>query len=208
MISFPPIEVHLPLLDELWELEPELRNQFPDVSWGRLQGLGFCFAERHELNQFDIDRHYDSTPVNSVAIAWTGMDGDSFSFVVREGCIDGNSPVVFNAPFNFGIENCIVAKDFRSFLQLGLLRGFADLTEFGWWPEGACEAYGSLDWVRPDDGNERWDRYLIENEQRRILDFVGESLKLVPTTLNAQEFQFLQDQFMPQIEYSDDYEIE
>jgi hypothetical protein len=84
---------------------------------------------------------YRTTPANTLAFAWTGGDGIHFNFVLRDGAIQHDSPVVMAVPMSFKRPNVIVGRDLRDFLALGTGRGFFVLEQLAYQPEAFLGAY-------------------------------------------------------------------
>jgi hypothetical protein len=67
---------------------------------------------------------YASTPANTLAFAATGGDGVHFNFVLRQGEVHADSPIVMTVPMNFDRPLAIVGRDLRDFLSFGVGCGF------------------------------------------------------------------------------------
>jgi len=181
----PPIQVDLPLLDALWELDPVIRERFPGEFREGIATVGVFFARTTELKRGDSH----CTPRNSVAFAWSGGDGEHYSLIVREGRVNADSPVILTAPANSGDENHLLAESFQNFLRLGIRRGFFGLSQFAYNPKAALAVYGN-----PEEhpaGN-ALPASADEDRQRQVLAFIAESLKLEPLTYTPEEYRALQ----------------
>lgn len=188
------ILVDVPLFDALWKLDPQIEE------FG-IAGLGIMFAKPDELE----NGSYWCTPTNSLAFAWTGGDGVHFSFIVRNSRVDSNSPILLTAPANGGNANLILAPDFRTFLRLGLRRGYFALEQLTYNPTEALQVYGSPDW-EPSEQLHYDVGYVPDAQQKKVIAFVAESLKLEPFSFAPEEFAALQDRFMPLLELPEGYE--
>jgi len=199
MANAPKIDVKLPLLDALWELDPIIRERFPGEFYNGIEVLGIRFSPSNQLVYGD----YFCTPKNSVAFAWSGGDGEHYSFVVRDNLVDESSPVILTAPANSLDENHLLAENFRDFLCLGLRRGFFGLGQFAYAPEEALAAYGNPDW-KPTKKYHHDVGFVPDERQLEVLSFVAKSLELEPLSYTPEEYAKLQERLEDLIEV--DYE--
>jgi hypothetical protein len=137
------VKIDLLLFDALLALEPEISKLFPRENFNWLDVLGIRLEELNSL----ANGGYYCTPTNTLKFASTGMDGEHFSFLVRDDAIDSESPIILTMPCNDGNRNVVIAKDFRTFLCLGLCHGFFALGEFAYHPEEAIHVYTSTHWT-------------------------------------------------------------
>lgn len=71
---------------------------------------------------------YPRTPTNALTFGATGVDGEHFSFLSRDGQIIKLSPVIMTVPMaSKGNCNLIVGKDLFDFLSLGYQVHFASI---------------------------------------------------------------------------------
>jgi hypothetical protein len=186
------ITVNVPLFDELWELDGEIRKRFPDKRYHGLDALGVMFSKPDQLKR----EGYYRTPTNTVAFCNTGGDGTHFSFLVRDARVDADSPIVLTAPANSLNENHILADNFRTFLCMGLRRGYFAMQQFAFDPKEALRVYGTPDW-HPTEKQHISVGYMPGERQQKVIAFVAEQLKLEPFAYTEPEFQVLQDRFKP-----------
>lgn len=191
----PKIDVNLPLIDALWELDPIIRERFPEEFDDGIAALGITFLKPKHF----VNGDYSCTPKNSAAFAWSGGDGEHYSFIVRDYRVDETSPVILTAPSNSNDENHLLAENFRDFLRLGLRRGFFGLGQFAYAPEVALAAYGDPDW-KPTNRDHYSVGFVPDERQRKILAFVAESLELEPLSYTAEEYDKLQERLEDLIE--------
>jgi hypothetical protein len=187
MPKAPKIVVNLPLLDALWELDPIIRERFPGDYRDGIAAVGIGFAKSNEFKHGD----YYCTPKNSVAFAWSGGDGEHYSFIVRNNKVDADSPVILTAPANSGDENHLIADNFQNFLRLGLRRGFFGIGQFAYDPDEALAAYGNPDWV-PTKKSHYSVGFVPDDRQLQVLSFVAEALGLQPLSYTSEEYAKLQ----------------
>jgi hypothetical protein len=81
------------------------------------------------------------TPANTLAFARTGGDGVHFNFVLRDGRVREDSPILMAVPMNVDRPHVIVGRDLRDFLALGVGRGFFLLDGLVYDPESFLGAY-------------------------------------------------------------------
>lgn len=194
------MKIDLPFFDALLALEPEIGQLLTGENFNWLYALGIRFEKLNSL----ANGGYYCTPTNTRMFASTGMDGEHFSFLVRDNAIDSESPVVLTTPCKYdGNTNAIVAKDFRTFLCLGLRHGFFALGEFAYHPEEAIYVYTKVDWTPTEEHH--CSLYVPNEQQRTVLTFIAKSLNLQPYTYTMDEFAGLQNRFMPLLRMSDEY---
>jgi hypothetical protein len=195
------VKIDLLLFDALLALEPEISKLFPGEDFNWLDALGIRLKKLDSL----ANGGYYCTPTNTLKFASTGMDGEHFSFLVRDNAIDSESPIILTIPCNDdGDKNVVVAKDFRTFLCLGLRYGYFALGEFAYHPEEAIHFYTNAHW-KPTE--EYHSSIYVPNEQQQIvLTFIAKSLDLQPYTYTVDEFTSLQNRFMPLLNMSAEYD--
>ncbi|WP_254513197.1 hypothetical protein [Anatilimnocola floriformis] len=185
------VTVDLPLFDELWKLDGEIKQQFASKRNNGIEALGVTFRNPDQLTHGG----YSCTPTNTVAFASTGGDGVHFSFLVRDDRVGVNSPVVLTAPSNFGNENCILAENFRTFLRMGLRRGYFAMEQLSYSPTEALHVYGTPDW-KPSSKSDHSKGYVLDDREVRVLQFVAKRLQLEPFSCTPEDFQAMQDRYM------------
>lgn len=69
---------------------------------------------------------YSETPTNAMTFAFTGVDGDHFSFLCHDGQLTSPCPIVMTVPMASKENwNLIVGEDLLDFLRLGYQAHFA-----------------------------------------------------------------------------------
>ena len=175
----PKITVNLPLYDALWKLHPRIKRRFPG-EWPSQEGvnaLGVMFGRPSGLRT-GYTGGYWNTPTNTATFASTGSDGNHFGFLVLNSRIDADSPIVLTAPCSGG-ANRILARNFQTFLRMGLRRGFFAMEQFAYDPKPALHVYGTPDW----EPTEKWHcsvGFVPEERQKGVLAFVARELNLKP----------------------------
>jgi hypothetical protein len=129
---------HHPDLERLWELADTAPRPEGTSRDGTFEPIGLILSRPLER------AGYDSTPANTLAFARTGGDGVHFNFVLRDGHLDSDSPVLLSAPMNFDRPHAIVGRDLRDFLALGAGCGFFVLERLVHDPDWFLRAYASL----------------------------------------------------------------
>ncbi|MEO1636490.1 MAG: hypothetical protein AAFS04_15570, partial [Cyanobacteria bacterium J06631_9] len=186
------IKIDLPLLKALTQTKRKIHRYFSgeQANWLRAVNLAeFCLP-----SQFRNGGYY-CTPLNSLAFAYTGIEGQHFSFFVSDNAITVDSPIILSAPDNYGAEpNIIVAKNFRIFMRLVLMYGSFALTELIYEPTIALQAFTEFYQVKSPVSHE--DIQL----SRSVRNFIARDLNLAPYYYQADEFMALQQQFMSLLE--------
>ncbi|MFN0019091.1 MAG: hypothetical protein ACKVP0_12580 [Pirellulaceae bacterium] len=186
--------------DELLALEEEILTKFPCrgdewVTGLNILGSSFIGMENSGPGSYIID------PINCAVLSDTGVDGFHFVILVRDGRIDETCPVYAVAPACSGELPMVVGDSFRSFLRFGLCRGFFGLSYLYFDLELTLLAYSSQHWhstVERHDSNG-----LVPSEREwSVLRFVREKLRLEPLSYTRQEFEELQNKYMPLLAYS------
>jgi hypothetical protein len=193
-------KIQLPLYEELWRLDEAIRQRFPAEN-GRLSGvnsLGIQFSPMTLL----ANGEYWCTPLNTLAFAYTGGDGEHYSFLVRKRCVDSTSPIVLTAPSSDN-HNLIVAPDFETFLRAGLSRSFFGLSQFAYARERTLEAFGSSRWTASTEFDERVG-YVPDAFEVDVMQFVATSLNLQPFWYSPEKYTEYQAS-LSLLEMSEDY---
>lgn len=136
------IEVNHPLLDELREVAAEAKERF-NSPWGdgNLIDLGLGVSDALSYSCYDW-----CSPINCATFASTGIDGTHFSFLIVDGGLGADSPVIMTTPANMG-KSVVVGENLFDFLCLGSRRGYIldrlagshhrgleDLIDANWYP--------------------------------------------------------------------------
>ncbi len=191
------MKISLPLLDSLVQIEEKVRKQFPEK--------GSCWPEAIDLSYLhksaDLKNGgYYCTPINSLAFAWPGVDGEHFSFLIQNGQSNEEFPVIFTAPCHYdGDVNVIVAKNLRTFSRLALQHGCFNLSEL---------AYDNAKAVRLLISNQNCTEQDPDREHQatyqKIRSFVAKDLDLPSYSFEKKEFTALQQQYIPLLQISED----
>jgi hypothetical protein len=191
------IEVDLPLLHRIHELEAELsRNQRHRYDYG------FFFLGLQLKSKLKTETSW-CTPRNTIAFGENGGDGFHFSFLVTDNRIDANSPVVGSAPdfsADLPLANVILATNFENFLRLGLTRGYFGMYLFVHDPATAVAAYGSPDW-QPSNSSHLAAGLDVDDRKKEITRQIMTRLNMTPLTYSDSEFQAIQDEFKPLLKF-------
>lgn len=184
---------HLPLFDELRQVDSELRERFatPDKQLS-LMDVGLIFSP-----ELDEGRYAYCTPLNCRVFAHNGGGGTHFSFLLQDNRIDDRSPIVMTLP-SFNGESFVVGENLFDFLRLGVWTGWFVLQQL---PSNLDEC------VQPKcpeiiDEPGTWEREW-EEDKRRVLDYVIERLGLKPWT-NAVHFKELQYKYAHLLQFPPD----
>lgn len=134
------VEFAVPLYVALWSLESQIYELKPGPWNSHLSTLGLMFRRPNEFEHGG----YVCTPINSLSFGYTGGDGEHFSFLVQDGRIDSQSPIVLTTPCGDPPLNWIVGRNFHQFMQFGLARGFQALAKVG--PDSIRSVFNNPDW--------------------------------------------------------------
>jgi len=172
-------------------LDKEAARRFPaDFDQG-LGSLGLILHHRPQRYGYWCD------PNNGLAFATTGGDGVHFSFIVQDGKVRENSPIVITIPGAFDHPNFIGGESLFDFLCLGYHHGYFALETVS--SEKFFKAYASTEWQPTED----WDYavgYGVNEHQRKLLDFLTAELGLSPWKDLKRKFQRLQKLYFPLLE--------
>ncbi len=195
------MKTNFPLFEPVRSLDVAIKERFPPEFGGGLEALGTMFTSLDRLE----NGGYHSTPVNTLSFAWTGTDGEHFSFLVLNNGVDSESPVIFTTPVNYdGIENVVIAKNFNTFVRLWLRYGGYALGEFAYNIDQAIKVYTTAERQQKAKLPTAFD-YAPDEQTQAILDFVSTALDLQPYVYTAAEFLALQRRYMPQLQMPDGY---
>ncbi len=189
------------LFESVLGLDKAISAAFSQQTGG---GLDLTFIRLEDLK----NGGYYCTPINSLAFAWTGGDGEHFSFLVDDKGVSAQSPVIFTAPTNYGDKitdtNVVVAENFLKFVRLWLRFGSGALGSMVWNRERALEVYTSAE--NPLCSTDpRLSSYAPDDQRQEILNFALNALGLQPYIYTAAEFSALQARYMPELQLSDEY---
>ncbi len=195
------VAVDHPLWETLLALDKVAAKRFPSKFDPGFGSLGLILHARLKRYEYWCD------PVNCLTFATTGGEGVHFSFVVQDGKVTENSPVVITIPGTFEHPNFIGGESLFDFLCLGFHRGYFAMETLA--SERFFEAYASGKWPLSEvkDRHPDWDRsegYWVDERKRKLLDFLIDELGLTPWKDLKTKFQRLQNRYMPLLEISDD----
>jgi hypothetical protein len=122
-------------LQRLWRLADETPRAKGTPRDGVFEPIGLILSRPLQRAT------YRSTPANTLAFAWTGGDGVHFNFVLRDGRVAEDSPILMSVPASFDAPNVIVGRDLRDFLALGVGRGFFSLERLVYDPKSFLDDY-------------------------------------------------------------------
>jgi hypothetical protein len=194
------VQIDLLLFDTLLRLEQEIKNLLPSQDFNWLDAIGLRLKKLAELE----NGGYYCTPTNTFKFASTGTDGEHFSFLLCNDAITSESPVILTAPCNYdGNLNVVIAKDFRTFLCLGLRYGYFALGEFAYNLNEAIQIYANVSW-QPIEVH-HCSIYRPDQQQQKILNFIAHALGLQSYIYNVDEFTALQSSYMPLLIMSSKY---
>ncbi len=140
---------------------------------------------------------YWCDPTNCLTFASTGGDGVHFSFVVRDGKVTEKSPVVITVPVGFDHPNLIGGESLFDFLCLGYHRGYFALETAS--ADAFFQAYASSEW-QPTENWHYAVGYGVDEQQRRLLNFLIAKLGLRPWKDLKRKFERLQKLYIPLLE--------
>jgi hypothetical protein len=127
-----------PDLEMLWQLADTAPRPKGTPRDGAFEPIGLILSRPPRRTE------YGSTPANTLAFAGSGGDGVHFNFVLRDGRLEKDSPILLSAPMNFDRPHAIVGRDLRDFLALGVGCGFFVLERLVYDPESFLQSYPSL----------------------------------------------------------------
>lgn len=196
------VTVDLPLYEAFLQLEEEVRKQFLDQEFSEYNPP---FGIRFDQPKNFRNGGYYCTPTNTVRFASTGQDGEHFSFLVLNNVVHSNSPILLTSPCNYDGEfNVVIAKNFYTFLCLGIRYGFFALGGFTYDPEEAMQVYTTVNW-EPKEEHHYTNYIFQEDPQAVILNFIADAFELQPYIYTIDEFITLQEHYMPLLQMSDEY---
>ena len=85
----------------------------------------------------------------------------------------------------------MIAPDFKTFLRAGLSRAFFGLAEFAYNKEKALLVYGSDKWL-PTTPSDYSKGFVPEADEKKVMEFVAQELKLEPYFYSEAEFDKMQ----------------
>jgi hypothetical protein len=183
------VDVDHPLLACLREIDEEMVRRFgraPGNFRGGLEELGLILDQ-----ELDASRYSWCTPNNCRTFAHTGGEGTHFSFLVQQGRIDENSPVVLTT--SSPGQSRIVGENLHDFLCFGARRGYFALEQLTIALAATLNAYIDDSW-QPQDPGDYHVGLGISERKRQLLDSLIERLELRPWT-DPQKYYRLQERY-------------
>jgi hypothetical protein len=187
------VRVDHPLLEHLRRLDKEADRRFPGGCFAGFGNLGLILDRRLEQSR------YSCTPINVRTFANTGGEGVHFSFIVRDGLVRENSPVVVTIP-TLGV-NFIVGETLFDFLCLGVHRGFFALEQLAYKEQLTLEVFMNPDW-QPTESWHASVGFVPDDEDKSRLAFLVSELGLRPWP-SPERFAVLQCQHGRSLELPD-----
>lgn len=187
-----------PLLAKLVKLRAEIDQVFqPEFDSGFNQ-LGLILSENLR------NGGYWCTPENSVSFGGTGGDGVHFSLLLIDGQVSDLCPVIMTVPaLSRDIQNLCIGENLSDFIRFGLNQGFFRMEELSYLGESALDSFSfsGLSSQKRDGFDELSEDAL----NRKMLDYIGNTLDLLPLSYSLQRFRDLQEKYLSMIRYPDDY---
>jgi hypothetical protein len=182
------VRIDHPLYLRLREIDKDIRQRlvllcYADRGTGSLGLILLKSLER---------RYYGCSPLNCRAFATTGGNGVHFSFLVQEGWIRENSPVVVTIP-DMGGVHYFVGEDLLDFLCLGAHRGYFALEQLAYELKATVEAHTNTAW-QPTERRHAAVGFAVDDNKKQLLEFMSTELGLRPWS-DAQHFWDLQQRF-------------
>ena len=141
--------------------------------------------------KLDASRYAQATPANCRTFASTGGEGVHFSFLLQDGMVRENSPVIVTIPAM--PPSYVVGENLFDFLCLGSLRGFFALEELAYNQELTLKAFTEPEWTSTDSRCKAMG-FFLDGEAKLLLRFLTDELALRPWK-NAARFAQLQEQY-------------
>ncbi|MCY2965948.1 MAG: hypothetical protein NT069_20345 [Planctomycetota bacterium] len=192
-----PIDLPIALLRRLHEIGDLIESKFPAEYERGMGQLGLLLSSKRR------NGGYWCSPENSLSFGGTGGDGVHFSLVQVNGAVTEESPVVMTVPANFGEPrdaNAIVGSSLISFLRFGLLRGYFAMAQLVYQRDLTLKAYSSAEW-QPTEQAHYSVGFGVDESKKRVMQLVAEELKVTPLSYTSQEFEALQQQYIPSLKF-------
>jgi hypothetical protein len=191
-----PIRINLPLLEELRQVHREAVSLLPRLFDPGLAAVGLIGLDEDPLH--DDWRDPSVTPLNCLVFAATGGNGVHFSLMVRDGMVDGLSPVVVTIPSMVG-ASFVVGENLSDFLCLGKDRGYFALEQLSYDLELTLEVYTNHAW-QPSDPHHEWVGYTTDDYKAHVLSILKSRLGLSDWG-QPEKFHRLQSGYQPLLQY-------
>jgi hypothetical protein len=187
-----PVELDLPLIQKIYDLNADITLRFlKQKGDAGIGNMGLLLYDEWE------PQGYWCTPANSLAFGHTGGDGAHFSFLLTSNRIDSSTPVIISVPDAYGEPadaNFVMGRGFEDFLRFGLQCGFFSMANFAFDLDETLQHYSRTDWRLPED-------WFPSPQHRVVAEYVAEKLRLTPLTYTKDEFERLQSEFRPLMQF-------
>lgn len=180
-------------LKQLWELAASLSSKYPG------SGPESTFDPVGLILELPLKNGgYWCTPINSLAFAWTGGDGEHYSLITTNNVISEDSPVVMTVPMNDQEKtNIIVGENLVEFLALGCRSSYVVLPQFSY------DFESTLNEFKPDQYDDEMTKDEIE-----LLKAISDTFHLVPWYDFRTRLQELRSKYYHLLELPSEPEIQ
>jgi hypothetical protein len=188
-----PIDLSIALLRRLHEIGDLIEAKFP-ADFDRGMGQLGLLLSRQLGNS-----GYWCTPINSLEFGGTGGDGVHFSLIPIDGAVTEESPVVMTVPQKFGEPedaNAIVGSSLINFVRFGLIRGYFAMEQLVYQRDLTLKVYSSPEWEPTEEAHYSVG-FGVDESRKQIMQLVAKELNVIPLSYTIQEFEKLQEQYMP-----------
>jgi hypothetical protein len=158
------------------------RRQSPSV----VTGVGFLLYRPPLLNL-----PISATPTNSRAFASAGLDGSHFNFLLLDGEVREDAPVVMTCPRG-APDNVVVGEDLLDFLCLGVGTGYAAVQELCDEPKRFTKRYPPPGQFAP------W----VKAKERRLLRRLAQHFGLTAWTGVKDKLERLAETYLPLLRHA------
>jgi hypothetical protein len=145
---------------------------------------------------------YYCSPVNAIQFASNGAEA-VFSFMIFAGQVSDATPIVLTCVGPGEQHNFIVGKSLHDFLCLGYHRGFFALEQMGYHLDQTLNRMTSGRW-KPKDEFDWYNGFGVNDEQRPVLHYLRQRMRLAPWRNAGRKFAELQRTFLPHLELRSD----
>jgi hypothetical protein len=183
-LAYKPVEIVHPEFDRLVRFAKTVAEEQGKDWKFVLDPVGLIFPEVIRKGNYYCD------PENSVEFASTGGDGLHYCFLVADGIVRADSPVLLCRPDGSEPPNVVVGENLHEFLCLGMNCAYFDLLRVLEYPD---ERVG--DWF----GDDVWE------EQRELLIRMRREFNLEPWPARKSRLAELQEKYLTLFEPPLDY---
>ncbi len=170
--------------------------QWDSATWQRLLRLPSIFPEiglrLHRPPLLNVAYHV--TPTNTRAFASTGLDGCYFNFLLVDGEVREDSPVIMTCP-NGAPPNIVVGEDLRDFLCLGIGTGYAAVQDLSDRPKRFTRRYPAPGQFAP------W----VKAKERKLLRRLARRFGLTGWTAVVDKLTRLNQKYVSSLRYPLEY---